>query len=213
MVTPGASKVSAAVDGNNVTPGEDVARDSILLAAYDAFAERGFHGTTIREISRGCGLSVPGIYHHFPSKEAILATAVRRTMDDLIEVVAASVERERTPLEKLDAFVRTYVLYHTERQIESFVANAELRGLSEGQRAEIVGKRDDLEAMLRTIVTSGMNAGVFRVTWPAEVCRAIFGMCTAVAAWFRPSGGSLSGSEVAERYVAIVRDCLNARTR
>src|SRR5690606_25412480 len=38
-----------------------------LEAALEAFAERGYDGTSIREIAARAGLSVPGLYHHYPS--------------------------------------------------------------------------------------------------------------------------------------------------
>lgn len=46
-------------------------RRSILEAAESLFAERGFAGTTIREISRKSGASGPLILFHFQSKEGL----------------------------------------------------------------------------------------------------------------------------------------------
>lgn len=44
---------------------------SIIEAARPLFAERGFHGTSIREIARAADVSEALIYKHFPSKEAL----------------------------------------------------------------------------------------------------------------------------------------------
>ncbi|EKR62073.1 transcriptional regulator, TetR family [Leptospira weilii str. 2006001853] len=44
-------------------------RERILEGAAIAFSRSGFHGTSLREISKECGLEQPSIYHHFHSKE------------------------------------------------------------------------------------------------------------------------------------------------
>jgi AcrR family transcriptional regulator len=48
-----------------------VARE-LLLAALEAFAERGFHATTTREIGANVGLSPAAVYVHYPSKADLL---------------------------------------------------------------------------------------------------------------------------------------------
>lgn len=46
-------------------------RRSIIKAARPLFAERGFHGTSVREIAKAANVSEALIYKHFPSKEAL----------------------------------------------------------------------------------------------------------------------------------------------
>lgn len=47
-------------------------RQDILDAALDLFAANGFFGTSTRDIARKVGVRESALYHHFPSKEAIL---------------------------------------------------------------------------------------------------------------------------------------------
>jgi AcrR family transcriptional regulator len=53
-------------------------REEILDAASALFAERGYHGASLRDISRRVGISHPGMLHHFSSKEALLSAVVDR---------------------------------------------------------------------------------------------------------------------------------------
>jgi AcrR family transcriptional regulator len=53
-------------------------RQDILDAALDLFAENGFFGTSMREIARRVGVRESALYHHFPSKEAILEGLVQQ---------------------------------------------------------------------------------------------------------------------------------------
>ncbi|NJQ02530.1 SACE_7040 family transcriptional regulator [Streptomyces zingiberis] len=48
-------------------------REQILREAARLFAERGFHGVGVDEIGAAVGISGPGLYRHFPGKEAMLA--------------------------------------------------------------------------------------------------------------------------------------------
>ena len=47
-------------------------RQNILDAALDLFAEKGFFGTSMRELARAVGVRESAIYHHFANKEALL---------------------------------------------------------------------------------------------------------------------------------------------
>jgi AcrR family transcriptional regulator len=51
-------------------------RAEILRTALDAFAERGFQGSSLRDIADAVGLSPAGILHHFSTKEALLAAVL-----------------------------------------------------------------------------------------------------------------------------------------
>jgi AcrR family transcriptional regulator len=53
-----------------ITKGE-ATRVRIIEAAYQLFMRQGFHGTSMRQIVEGAGITMGGIYTHFASKEAI----------------------------------------------------------------------------------------------------------------------------------------------
>ena len=60
----------------------------ILLAAATAFAERGFHATTTRDIAAQAGLSSAALYFYFRSKEEVLYQIAASALDFTIEVAA-----------------------------------------------------------------------------------------------------------------------------
>src|SRR5437867_7190166 len=47
-------------------------RSQILAAALEIFAEQGFHGTRTRELAERAGVSEALVFHHFPTKEALI---------------------------------------------------------------------------------------------------------------------------------------------
>jgi AcrR family transcriptional regulator len=47
-------------------------RDQILAVAAGLFARHGFHGVSMDDLGQAVGISGPGLYRHFPSKDAML---------------------------------------------------------------------------------------------------------------------------------------------
>ena len=48
-------------------------RAAIISAVQRVFAEKGFHGTTTRELAQAAGVSEALLFKHFPNKEALYA--------------------------------------------------------------------------------------------------------------------------------------------
>jgi AcrR family transcriptional regulator len=55
-------------------------RDRILEVAARLFSERGFAGTSIRDIADALGVTKAALYYHFPSKDAILGELVAQPL-------------------------------------------------------------------------------------------------------------------------------------
>jgi AcrR family transcriptional regulator len=53
-------------------------REAILDAALPVFGQSGFHGASLREIARQCGVSHQSLMHYFPTKEELLLAVLRR---------------------------------------------------------------------------------------------------------------------------------------
>jgi AcrR family transcriptional regulator len=61
-------------------------RDEILTAALDVFSREGYRGTSLREVAKQVGMSLPGLMHYFESKEHLLTAILqKRDDDDLID--------------------------------------------------------------------------------------------------------------------------------
>ena len=81
----------------------------ILGAAAALFARRGFHGVSIDDIGAAVGMSGPGIYRHFPSKEAVLSDMLLHISRQLLEEGSRrAVAAEDAPA-ALDAMLRWHI--------------------------------------------------------------------------------------------------------
>ena len=72
-------------------------REQILETAAELFAAKGFHGVSVGEIGRACGISGPALYKHFPSKDAVLAAMLVDISQRLLDEGQAAWPRPTTP--------------------------------------------------------------------------------------------------------------------
>ncbi|MFC9551741.1 TetR/AcrR family transcriptional regulator [Rhodococcus sp. NPDC056960] len=182
----------------------------VLAAALEAFVEKGYDGASIREIASRAGLSVPGLYHHYPSKQALLVGLTNVVMRDLLDRSRAAVaEAGPTPGERFDAVIECLLRFHMYRREQAFVASRETRSMEPESRQAYIALRDEQQEMLDDIVRDGVAAGLFRTPFPEDASRAVVTMCVAVSTWYREDG-PLSPDELVERYLAIARSTVGS---
>jgi AcrR family transcriptional regulator len=190
-------------------PGGEAA---ILQAAVAVMAEHGYHGTSVRDIAVRAGLSPAALYHHFTSKQEVLATIMERGIKALLGRTRAALdEAGDDPAEQLRALVAVQVLFHLEDQRGTLLGTSEVRALQDPVRTRHLAKRLEQQRMFDAVVVEGVRRGVFGTPLATEASRAIVVMCTGVAAWFSPSG-RLSRREVVERYQRLALDMVGGPT-
>lgn len=84
-------------------------RARILAAAMDLFHTKGFHATGMDEIGAAAGISGPGVYRHFQSKEEILATGLKRAVEGVLARSRAIVAEADSPRQALEGLVASFV--------------------------------------------------------------------------------------------------------
>ena len=177
--------------------------DSIMSAVVSAFSEKGYHGTSLREIAQRAELSLAAFYQHFDSKYAALVYLMTGSLTRLRELTEAAIlEAGPDPADQLTAAVRTHVLVHAERRERSRIGNSELRSLESPEREQILRMRREYAGAFQRIMAEGVAQGVFQTPHPAAATRAILTMCTAVAQWFDPTGPD-TAHQVADQYAAL----------
>lgn len=83
-LTMGLNRDTTGVDSMKDKPGGDESSslDHLFEVAAQMFAERGFDGVSVREISRASGYSMAAIYHHFRTKEGLFAEVSLHEYED-----------------------------------------------------------------------------------------------------------------------------------
>lgn len=177
-------------------------KTSILREAACLFREKGYNGSTLRQLATRVGIKGGSIYHHFASKQEILFMIMKYTMGNLIQRVRQEIENEQGVLDKLRSAMRCHIEYHTIDADETYVTDAELRSLSADNYKIIVGMRNNYEAVYRDILREGRATGVMEITNLSITSRALLQMCTGISLWYRPDG-PLTINEIEDTYMDL----------
>jgi AcrR family transcriptional regulator len=180
-----------------------VGRQVILDSAVRNMTERGYHGTSMRDIARDADITVASIYHHFGSKQEILQDIMARALHDAIAMTRGALVRSSgTPAGQLQSVVRAWILFHTTRQADALVGASEIRSLDHDGRRLVVALRDEQESIFRDVIDRGVEVGAFATPLPRDAARAIINMGQSVCTWWR-SDGPLTPDELAQRYADL----------
>jgi AcrR family transcriptional regulator len=185
---------------NPPDPEGSKARD-LFDAAVAAFADRGYHATSTRDIASRAGLSPAGMYVHYRSKDELLAAICRSGHGRVHELMAAAAKL-RDPAERLATMARDSAVFHAEHHTLARVNQNEYRALSDGPRAEIVALRRQITALHLTAMRAGVRKGVFRVADVDGTSVALLTMCHDVARWF-PTRAVDDPQRVGDLYAAL----------
>lgn len=177
--------------------------ERIRNAAIVLFRERGYHGTSVRDLAAAVQMEPASLYYHYPSKQDILVDLFDRTMDDMIAGVRHAVEGATGAEARLKAALRFHVVFHVERQDEAFVSHSELRALTPDNLRRIIAKRDRYERVMNELLSAGVKEGCFEIADVRLLSKAVLMMCSGVSDWFGPQG-RLSGEMIAQGYVDMV---------
>lgn len=176
-----------------------VTRQLIYEAALDAFAERGYAASSLRDIARRVGIEVPSLYNHIASKEDLLFRIIDRTSHELLADLRAAVASapEDDPREALIQAIAANVTFHATHPRNSYVGNVELRFLSPEHREEAIRLRGEVEAIFKDRVQACIAAGYLPMDTEVTVTAyLLLGLGTSVPGWFDESG-PLKPSDVA----------------
>lgn len=176
-----------------------VSPGTVLKTATELFAERGYRGTSMKDIAAVLGVRAPGLYNHIPSKQDILFQVMDRAMDRALEALDEALTGADDLSEQLRRATESLVLDFLRNPGEVTVCNTEIRSLDEPWRSAIIGKRDRYARRVRSIIEAGCGSGRFRTSTPQVASYAVLEMGNSAKAWFRPSG-PLSDAEVARQY-------------
>jgi AcrR family transcriptional regulator len=158
----------------------------ILLAAATAFAERGFHATTTRDIAAYAGLSPAGLYVYFRSKEDVLHQIVTSTLDFTIEVAATEASRTGPPAERLAGLARVLTLWITYNSQVAHVVLYQTGALSPAHLADITARQREIGQIVQQVIADGISTRDFDIPDPGAAAIAVLSLCLDVARWYRP---------------------------
>ena len=177
-----------APEGGRHEPVGDVADTAvrIMLAAADAFADRGFHATTTRDIASRAGLSPAGVYVHYSSKEVLLFELSRRGHARARDLLVAAADAAPDATEALRAIIGGFSRWHAEHYELGRIVQFEFRHLSPEHREAVLGLRKEIDSVVAGVLRDGVATGEFEVDDVPGTALALLSMAIDVARWYAP---------------------------
>lgn len=178
---------------------ERTTRTRILAEAAGLFRREGFNGASMQDLAAVVGITKSTLYHHFPSKQALLSEIVELTVDRVTPALEAIAEADLPAATRLRQAVARHVveLIHDQDNVACFIEEG--RFLAPEFKTSHIAKRDRYERHFRRIVADGIRAGEFRQRDVRLASLAVLGMCNSVTSWYQPEG-DFEPDEIAEQF-------------
>ena len=191
---------------------ERTTRDRILVEAAGLFRREGFNGASMQDLAAMVGITKSTLYHHFPSKQALLSEILELTVDRVTPALEAIAQADLPAAARLRQAVARHIVELIEDQDNVACFIEEGRFLALEYKQSHVAKRDRYEHHFRRIVADGIRAGEFGPLDVRLASLAVLGMCNSVVAWYRPEG-DFGPDEIAEQFAELAVRALSSPGR
>ncbi len=165
-------------------------RELILTTAAEMFARKGLRATTVRGIADAVGVLSGSLYHHFPSKDAIVDEVLSRYLDEIRARYAVVLASDKGPAERLHDLVVASLEIAEEQPHATAIYQNEAQYLREmAGFGNIQSAAAEIQQTWLQVIAAGVADGVFRDDIPSWVFyRLIRDAVWLSIRWHRPDG-------------------------
>jgi TetR/AcrR family transcriptional regulator, cholesterol catabolism regulator len=175
----------------------------ILRTSARIFAEKGYHPTTMRDISRATQVSLAGLYYYCKSKEELLFLI----QDNCFGRVLARLEERLTetadPVGRFRVVVENHLSFFAANMAEMKVLSHEADALGGELHERVSGKKQQYTRRVRSILAElqARDPEAARIDLTVATY-ALFGMMNWIYNWYDPAG-PLSVAELGENVTRL----------
>ena len=161
----------------------------ILRTAARIFAEKSYHSTSMRDISRATNVSLAGLYHYCKSKEELLFLIQDNCFGRVLERLEQQLRDVDDPVVKLRMFIENHLSFFAANMAEMKVLSHEAESLRGDLHAHVSTRKDNYTRLARRILeevqslTNNGNAIDLTVA-----TYELFGMMNWIYNWYDPQG-------------------------
>lgn len=173
----------------------------ILRSAARIFAEKGYHSTSMRDISRATKVSLAGLYHYCRSKEELLFLIQDHCFGRLVERLQERLREKHDAIERLRILIENHLSFFAANMAEMKVLSHEADSLRGEMQERVSGRKRNYTRLVRRILS---DARRIDSTSPRRASDdltvetyALFGMMNWIYNWYNPRG-KLSVAELVE---------------
>ncbi len=160
---------------------------AVLDTAARLFAERGYDGTSMRDIAAAVGLRPSSLYYFYASKEALFVAVYEAGVDNILHAVRGSLAPGERPWAQLRVACAAHLGSLLAGDAYARVVVLPLPGRGDELRDRLVSLRDRYERLFESLIAAlplddRANRRYLRLT--------LLGALNAVPGWYQPDGDS-----------------------
>lgn len=165
--------------------------EHILRTSARIFAEKSYHSTSMRDISRATKVSLAGLYHYCKSKDELLFLIQDHCFGRVLERLERRLVSTTDPIEKLRLLIENHLSFFASNMAEMKVLSHEADSLDGDLLEHVSNKKRQYTRLARRILAdlrrmTGQNGGGSPDLTVATY--ALFGMMNWIYNWYDPRG-------------------------
>jgi TetR/AcrR family transcriptional regulator, cholesterol catabolism regulator len=190
----------------------DRRRSRVIDAAAHAFAQRGYHATSVSALLQATGLTAGGLYHYIATKDELLVLICDELIDPLLERARAIIAADEAPQHQLREILHAW-LEHIEAHLDHMrVFEHERHVIERDPRwGEIRAKRLEFERMLERLLAGAEESDALEIPDRRLALLALLGMVNYTPQWFHPAG-RLDAGQIADGYCDLMLEAYAANS-
>jgi AcrR family transcriptional regulator len=175
----------------------------ILRTAARIFAEKSYHSTSMRDISRETNVSLAGLYHYCKSKEELLFLIQDNCFGRVLERLEQRLEGVADPITKLGIFIENHLSFFAANMSEMKVLSHEAESLGGDLYTHVSTRKDNYTKLARQILREVQDTQQSDQQIDLTVATyALFGMMNWIYNWYDPQG-KLNVSDLASNVMKL----------
>jgi len=175
----------------------------ILRSAARIFAEKSYHSTSMRDISRATNVSLAGLYHYCKSKEELLFLIQDNCFGRVLERLEQRLQDVDDPIAKLCIFIENHLSFFAANMSEMKVLSHEAESLGGDLYTHVSTRKDNYTKLAREILREVQATQQSKERIDLTVATyALFGMMNWIYNWYDPQG-KLKVSDLADNVMKL----------
>ena len=163
--------------------------EHILRTSARIFAEKSYHSTSMRDISRETSVSLSGLYHYCKSKEELLFLIQDHCFGRVLESFEQRVKGVNDPFARLHIFIENHLSFFAANMAEMKVLSHEAESLEGDLHKHVSTKKDKYAKLARRILRELQEEQAANTRVDLTVATyALFGMMNWIYNWYDPRG-------------------------
>lgn len=153
-------------------------QERILQEAQRLFAEKGFWGTSVQEITDAAKINKAMLFYYFKSKENLYCKLIENIFKGIVERIENELNTDMEPVEKLKIILDMYDdFYHNPETFDMFrIIFQDIMGPSGRIHEYLKGYKNRIMELVGSVIEEGIEKGVFRKVDSHMIAIAILGI-------------------------------------